>query len=205
VSVAYTEYKTGGHMNGIGIGTMTPMMVDWMLAQRRGQPCTTEPLLRVTSGDALRVYCTGNTTIDLAGVADAAGEAVTSVGWTNFTTNAKGVAVGSNTWSASGIPLGQAKTNVIVIAATTTSWASAYGGNTTFNVTVRVAAYPIRATLALQGTNSLLNWTGGGPPFAVQRAASLTAPQWADFLSEATPPILLPMDAPAGFYRVVGR
>jgi hypothetical protein len=192
-------------MNGIGIGTMTPLMVDWMLSQRRGQSCTNEPQLNITCLDPSKTYRTARTTIDLAGLAGALGNAVTNVSWTNYANGARGVAAGTNTWFAAGIPLQLSRTNVIAVVGTTTSWASAYGGNTTFNGTVRVACYPIRATLVWQGTNALLNWTGGGPPYSVQWATSLQTPEWADFLPDATPPVNLPSDLPIGFYRVVGR
>jgi hypothetical protein len=104
-----------------------------------------------------------------------------------------------------GIPLQLNKTNVVAVVGTTTSWAPAYGGNTTFNDTLTVVCYPIRATLARQGPDAILNWTGGGSPYCVQFATNLAAGNWTDLLPNATPPVTLPLDGPIGFYRIVGQ
>ena len=133
------------------------------------------------------------------------GRDVIRVTWTNFANNAKGVAAGTNLWSVTNIPLVASKTNVITVDGTTTSWAPAFGGNTTFNDTLTVVCYPIRATLISQGTNALLNWTGGGPPYRVQRATDLAVGDWTDFLTNVVPPVSLPLDDAAGFYRIVGQ
>ena len=45
----YTEYISGGHLGGILMGLFTPACVDWLLAQRRGVPRTTEPLVSITT------------------------------------------------------------------------------------------------------------------------------------------------------------
>ena len=145
------------------------------------------------------------TNLNLAGSAAALGRDVTQVTWTNFANNAKGVASGTNVWSVANIPLVANKTNIIVVVGTTTSWAPAFGGNTTFNDTLTVIQSPLRATLTLQDTNAVLNWTGGGPPFRVQRATDLAAGDWTDFLTNATPPVSLPLTGQAGFYRIVGQ
>ena len=64
-------------------------------------------------------------------------------------------------------------TNHVVVTAATTSWAPAFGGRTTFNDTLAVVvSLPLRATL---------NWTGGAPPYRVQRATDLTSGDWMDF------------------------
>ena len=103
------------------------------------------------------------------------------------------------------IPLVAGRTNVVVVVGTTTSWAPAFGGSTTFNDALTVIQAPIRAALTLQGTNALLNWTGGGPPYSVQQATDLILDDWNDFLPDATPPVSLPLDGTAGFYRITGR
>ena len=94
----------------------------------------------------------------------ALGQAVTKVAWQNMANNLTGTASGTNAWSVASIPLVSNHTNVISVTATTTSWAAGNGGSTTFNRTLTVVQAPIRATLALQATNALLNWTGGGAP-----------------------------------------
>ncbi len=61
------------------------------------------------------------------------------------------------------------------------------------------------ATLVLQGSGATLNWTGGVPPYRVQRATGLTAGDWVDVLTNAVPPVTLPLGRPAEFYRIVGQ
>jgi len=63
----------------------------------------------------------------------------------------------------------------------------------------------LRATLALQGTTLILNWSGAGPPYRVQHAMNLSTGHWEDRLSGVTPPLSLPATNAAGFYRVVGQ
>jgi prepilin-type N-terminal cleavage/methylation domain-containing protein len=214
--VRYTEYATGactdntgddygGHMGDVCLGFTTPAINDWLLAQRRGVPSTAEPLLTVTNPTAQAVWLTGTTNLSLAGSALALDQNVTQVAWTNLANNAKGLAAGTNVWSVTGIPLVASRTNVVIMTATTTSWVPACGGNTTFNQTLMVACYPIRAALALQGTGAVLTWTGGGMPYPVQRASDLTAGNWTDFLSNAVPPVAVPFDGATGFYRIVGQ
>jgi hypothetical protein len=63
----------------------------------------------------------------------------------------------------------------------------------------------LRATLALQGSGAILNWTGGTPPYRVQRPTDLTLGDWTDVLTNAVPPVTLTLEAGAEFYRVVGQ
>ena len=63
----------------------------------------------------------------------------------------------------------------------------------------------LRATLVLQGSGATLNWTGGVPPYRVQRATDLITGDWIDVLTNAVPPVTLTLDRPADFYRVVGQ
>jgi len=201
----YTEYKSGDHYNGIKMAECTPAMIDWWLAQRRGTVVTNEPLLAITSPTPAASFTTAAATLDLAGSAAALGQPVTLVTWTNLANNVKGTASGTNAWSVTGIPLVANKTNLLIVTATTTSWAPAYGGNTTFNDTLTVIHSPIRAALTLQGTGLLLNWTGGGAPFCVQRATDLVAGDWRDLRTNAVPPVSLPLEAGNAFYRLVGH
>lgn len=200
----YTEYASGGH----AIWTPaynTPILMDWVYSQKRGVASTNEPLLTITSPTADAIWRTGVTNLNPAGTAGALGQAVTAVSWTNFANNVKGVAAGSNLWSVTGIQLQANKTNIVAVVATTTSWVPAYGGRTTFNDTLIVIQSPIRAMLTLQGMEAILDWTGGGPPYRVQRATDLAAGDWTDYLTDATPPMRLPLTGPAEFYRIVGQ
>jgi hypothetical protein len=142
--------------------------------------------------------------LSLSGSAAALDHAVTRVSWTNYANNATGVAAGTNNWNVTNIPLVAGRTNVVVVVGTTTSWAPAFGGGTTFNAALAVVQTPIRATLTLQGTNALLDWTGGGPPYRVQRTTDWNVGTWTDFLPDATPPVSLTLDGTAGFYRIIG-
>lgn len=63
----------------------------------------------------------------------------------------------------------------------------------------------LQATLEVQGSSATLNWTGGTPPYRVQRATDLTSGAWTDVLNNAVPPVTLAWELGAGFYRVVGR
>jgi len=204
-NLPYTEYNTGGNIGGIIMRLTTPALVDWFLAQRRGVIPTSEPLLSITSPTSQALLPTGATNISLAGTAAALGQAVTKVAWQNMANNLTGTASSTSAWSVASIPLVSNHTNVISVAATTTSWAAGNGGNTTFNGTLIVIQAPIRATLALQVTNALLNWTGGGAPCRIQRASSLAAGDWTDYLPNATPPVKLRLDGQAGFYRIAGQ
>jgi predicted peptidase len=214
-NVRYTEYVTGRytdnsgswdtHTGGALMGLATPAIIDWLLAQRRGAPSTAQPLLTITNPATQAVWLTGATNLSLAGSALALDEIVTRVAWTNTANHATGGATGSNAWSVTNLPLTANRTNVVIVTATTTSWAPACGGNTTFNATLTVVCSPIQATLALQGTTALLNWTGGGPPYRIQRATGLIAADWTDVLSGATPPVALSLTNAIGFYRIVGQ
>ena len=203
----YTEYNSGGHFDAILMGNMTPAIVDWLLAQRRGVPGTAEPLVSITSPIREDSFTTAAPILDLAGSADALGQNVTQVGWRSatYSPSRTGLAVGTNLWSASGIPLQADKTNVIIVTATTISWAPAFGGNTTFNHTLTVLYSPIRVTLALQGPDAVLNWTRGVGPYSVQRASDLGLGHWIDFATSAAPPLMLPLEGKAGFYCVLGQ
>jgi hypothetical protein len=203
----YTQYGSGGHLGGIFMGQTSPVLVDWFLAQRRGVTPTNEPLLTITGPTGQAVLATGATNLNLAGSAAALGQAVSQGTWENTANSRTGIALGSETWTVTGIPLAANRTNLLIVTATTTSWALGYGGNTTFNDTLSVIQSPLRAALTLQGTNAVLTWTGGGPPCRVQRATDLTAGDWTDFLPDATPPVLLPLPlaGEATFYRIVGQ
>ncbi len=200
----YTEYQLGAHMGGIAIGYETAVILEWMLAQRRGVAPTNEPLLSVTSPTLGPLLTTAATNLALAGSAAALGQSVTRVTCSNLTFNLSASTSGSNSWTAPKVPLRAGNTNLITVTAATTSWASAYGGETTFSDALTVFSSPIRASLSLGATGTLLNWTGGTPPFQVERATELTPADWIVMLTNATPPVPLPVGADAEFYRVSG-
>ena len=207
-SPIYTEFTSGGHIDAILQALCIPAGVDWFLAQRRGMKSTVGPSLSITNPTQSGTLITSATNLNLAGSAEAPGPYVTPVAWENLANNVKGNGAGTSVWNAMGIPLQANRTNIVVVTATTTSWAPAFGGNTTFNDTLAVVSLPMgamRATLALQGSGATLNWTGGVPPYRVQRATDLTSGNWMDVLTNAVPPVTLTLERPAEFYRIVGQ
>ncbi len=201
----FTEYLTGGHADAIRMSFSTPVVVDWLLAQRRGTPSIADPVLTITNPNIEAALPTGTTKLSLSGSARALDQSVTRVEWHNWTINTTGTAVGTNYWSITDLPLAAGRTNLITVIGTTTSWAPYFGGSTTFSDTLRVACYPIRAVLTQQGTNGFLSWTGGGPPYRVQCTSDLSTGNWTGFLSNAVPPVSLTLTGPVGFYRVTGQ
>jgi hypothetical protein len=200
----YTEYNTGGHLGAILMAFSTRTVIDWTLAQRCGVPSTVEPLLSITSPTLEATLTTGAASIDLAGCAEALGQTVTAVAWENLANGARGSAVGTNTWAVTGIPLLADRTNTVIVTGTTTTWRPAIGGSTTFNDTVSVVMAPIRVTLALEGADAILNWTGGCGPFEVQNATDLAAGDWKTILTNAVPPVTLHVEGQTQFFRVIG-
>ena len=199
----YTEYVTGGHLGSCLMALSTPAMVDWLLAQRRGVAPTHEPLLGITNPTTQAVLFTGAANLNLAGSAGALGQTVAKVAWENTANHRTGTASGTNAWSVAGIPLFANSTNLVIVTGTTASWAPAFGGNTTFNDTLTVIQSPVRATLTLQGTNAVLKWLGGGPPYGVQRATGLASPAWQTIAGPMTNTALVvaPTNT-AAFYRI---
>jgi hypothetical protein len=200
----YTEYSTADEITTDHNARGTPAMVSWLLAQRRGMQRVAEPLLAITNLSHGAVYNTGAATLALAGTAFAQGQPVHAVSWTNLANTAHGSALGTNSWSISGIPLMADQTNVIIVTATTTSWAPYYGGNTTFTDTISAFYRPIQAALAMDGASLLLNWIGGFPPFQVQRTDDLLSGTWEEVLTNAVSPVTLVPTNLVGFYRIVG-
>jgi hypothetical protein len=177
------------------------------MSQRRSLASTNEPFLCITNPTGVATFYTGGTNLSLAGTAAALGKAITTVTWNNTANSRSGTASGANTWSITDVPLLSNRTNSIVVTATTTSWASGNGGNTTFNRTLSAIQSPIRALLSMGRTNATLTWTGGGAPYRVQRATNLVTGDWVDLMSNATAPIILPSPLLSGaaFYRLVGQ
>jgi hypothetical protein len=199
----YTRYNTGGHTTALWREAYaTPGLADWVMAQKRGVTATIPPLITITAPTAAASHVTALSAVDLAGTA-AHYTNVLWVTWTNTANATGGTATGSNAWSAGAIPLQVGITNRIVVTAWATN--SVYGGYTTFNDSLAVVSSPIVATLGRQGTDLILNWTGGAPPYCVQRATNLTAGDWTDVLNNAMPPLILPLEQPVEFYRIVGQ
>lgn len=201
----YTEFDSGGHVDGILQAMCIPTVNDWFLAQRRGTAAPIGPRLAITIPASDAFYFASTTNLDLFGRAEAGTSVVTSVAWENLAGNSRGSGIGTNTWNATNIPIQADKTNLVIVTATTTSWAPAFGGNTTFNDTLTVICKPRRVTLALQGSAAILNWTGSASPCRVQRATRLASGDWVELFTNAVPPITLPLADGAEFFRVVEK
>jgi len=199
----YTEFQTGGHVGGIGAGDMSPVIHDWLMAQRRGVASVERPRLTIITPGSQERMVTSAATVALAGSAEAIGETVTRVSWENLTTRAKGDALGTDSWSVAAVPLKGNATNVIVVTATTASGFPFNGGATTFSDTLFVQSLPITVGLNRQGLILTLSWIGGTGPYRVQKATNLSLGDWQDYPTNTQFPLTLEADEPIGFYRVV--
>ena len=86
----------------------------------------------------------------------------------------------------------------------TVSLADTNGWSSTATMNITVVPAPLLASLSVsQGTNLVLNWTGGQPPYSVQMAMSLATPAWQTIAGPMTNTTLLvtPSNA-AAFYRI---
>jgi uncharacterized repeat protein (TIGR03803 family) len=200
----YTEYTTGDHLSSIQTGEQTPGSVDWLVAQRKGTASAHGPLLAITSQFGGTTPTTAGTNVTLAGVADALGQPVSSVTWTNTTLGFSGNASGSTAWIAAGVPLRSGQTSLLLVTGSTVSWSPVLGGNTTINDSLNLLSSPIHASLGWQNGGLLLNWTGGAAPFQVQMTTNVASGNWQLFRTKAMPPITLSPTDPAEFYRVLG-
>lgn len=200
----YTEYQRANHGDTLVLHC-TPVFVNWLLSQRRGQPMTAGPVLATTNLPSSTAHTTGAPTVALAGAASALGERINLVTWTNLANKLSGEAEGRAQWTIASVPLAQGKTNVVIVTGVTTSWSAADGGTTTFSDTVTVIQSPIRAALALNGPDLNLDWIGGAPPYQVQWAADLREPSWITIQSQATAPLPVLIQGAVGFYRVLGQ
>ena len=89
----------------------------------------------------------------------------------------------------------------------TVSLADTNGWSSTATMTITVVPAPLLASLSVsQGTNLVLNWSGGQPPYSVQMATDLATPAWQTIAGPMTNTTLLvtPTNA-AAFYRIQGQ
>lgn len=77
-------------------------------------------------------------------------------------------------------------------------------GNTGRILKIVPPSSPINVTgiLSADGTNLTATWSGGAGPFAVQKKVALSDPVWANVAVVDQPAATLPIDRPAGFFRV---
>jgi hypothetical protein len=63
----------------------------------------------------------------------------------------------------------------------------------------------IHVSVARTGTNLNLNWTGGSPPYVVQRVDALPAGSWNDVVMTSVNSTNIPITNATGFFRVTGQ
>jgi hypothetical protein len=208
----YTEYAWASHELGAGLYE-PPGLVDWLMAQRRGQPAQASPWIAVTAPVSNGVWTTSYTNLDLAGTA-CADAGITNIVWRNenMTGYPSGSATGTTNWVATGIPLRPGRisgtrvlafTNIVTVTATGTSWSELYGGTTTFNTVLRVVHVPIRLRATAEGGQTRLDWSGAAPSFVLQRCTDLGLADWTDVMPPTSGTnLVLPHAATREFYRI---
>lgn len=202
----FTRYDKPDHIEAIRAGLSNPAAVTWLLAQRLGQEPTSPFALVIEQPTSEPNLTTAATSLNLSGSARSSEGRLIRVIWENQTGKTAGLANGSYDWPASPVSLVADKTNVIAVTATLdTTWAPAFGGTTTFGDTISVFSTPVRLSLGMHGNDATLDWTGGVPPFTVQRAPTIDAAAWEDTLSNVTPPVRVSAAGPTQFHRVRGR
>jgi len=78
-------------------------------------------------------------------------------------------------------------------------------GTATMNLVVAPAP-PIILTIDLQGTNLVLNWSGGLAPYQLQQTTSLAVPTWQNLgAPTGASSLLVPVTNDTAFYRVFGQ
>lgn len=201
-SAISTEYGTAGH-NNLAVAYATPGLVDWTMAQRRGQPAAVPPQLVIERPSTNRIMSTDLASLDLSGTATCGQEPIWQVTVTNLATGRRYLAQGTDGWSARGILLKSGVTNTLVALAEATPGVPGFGGSTTFNATLIVDNRPpLAITIERQTGGVLLNWSGGRPPFALQSRRNLLEGSWTTIQENATPPVILPSTSDTVFYRV---
>ena len=63
----------------------------------------------------------------------------------------------------------------------------------------------IQVSIAPAGTNLTVSWTGGSPPYVVQRTDVLPAGSWSDIVTTSASSTNLPITNTTAFFRVKGQ
>jgi hypothetical protein len=74
-----------------------------------------------------------------------------------------------------------------------------------YDAAVITVSNVINLSITRAGANVNLNWTGGTPPFTVQRAGTLPAGPWNDILTTSLQNASVPMTNGAGYFRIRGQ
>lgn len=74
-----------------------------------------------------------------------------------------------------------------------------------YDAVVLTVVNGISVSIALNGTNVNVSWTGGSPPFVVQRTGALPASSWSNVVTTSAQSTNLPITNITGFFRVTGQ
>jgi len=74
-----------------------------------------------------------------------------------------------------------------------------------YDATVITVSNVIQMSATRAGTNVNLSWSGGTPPFTVQRAGTLPAGAWNDLLTTSLPNATVPMTNTSSYFRIEGQ
>jgi poly(3-hydroxybutyrate) depolymerase len=155
----YTRYATGGH----AIWTFaynTPVLMDWVYAQKRGSPAALPPRITIDGPLADPIYAANEVVLNLTGTADDSAGRATAVNWAIYRTVTGPVAVSSGTasgttnWAVTNISLSTAFTNILIVTGRGTTWYAFLGGSTTFSKTTKIIFPPY---LTMQPADQMVN------------------------------------------------
>ena len=136
-SIIYTRYDSGGH--GIWSASYkNPLLIHWLMAQRKGQKNNIAPILRINSPSNNNYIVYPDELINLSGNFQFGGYSIYSVTWKNSRGGSGNCNVSGENWSVNNLQLFRGDNNLIEILVTGDSMVSSYGGNTTYNTTVRL-------------------------------------------------------------------
>ncbi len=203
--VLYTEYAGGGH----GIWPMayaTPGLVEWTLAQRRGQPMAGGPRVVLEHATNLTSRTMTAGLLRLKGTASFDMETITGVSWTNFANRAAGTALGSNTWSIPALPLASQNTNTLVVTAASNCRAPSLGGSTTFAAALVIkTGPPLRLQVEPCPAGVRLRAPELAVPLILQTTTNLAGSAWEETEWLPPTPLEMPVTDSVRFFRLVER
>ncbi len=204
-SVLYTEYGSGGHVIW-PMAYATPGLVEWTLAQTRGNAMAGGPCVMIEQATNLQNRVVSAGLLRLRGSATFDAERITKVSWTNLLTHAQGTASGSNSWSISAIPLTSRSTNTLVVTAASTSRAPSLKGSTTFaSALVVQTGPPLRAQIESLSAGIRLHAPELSGPLILQTSTNLTDDAWEETEWTPSAPLEFPSSGTVRFFRLVER
>jgi hypothetical protein len=74
-----------------------------------------------------------------------------------------------------------------------------------YDAVVITVTNAIRLTIARSGTNANLTWTGGLPPFVLEKSTALPSAAWSGVVTTSLQTVVLPITNTAAFFRVRGQ